>query len=106
MEKREVKKLITSNPDEFSDVSRALSKATLTMKSTSKMSFEQFINLIEDHEDFEVNDFVGQFSRAIVAPRDDSGFDVKPKRFTFYVPIMVIFSLIQIVCYLYDYITT
>ena len=103
MEKREVKRLITSNPDEFVDVSRALSKATLTMNSTSKMSFVQFLNLIEDHEDFEVNDFVSQVSRAIVAPRDDSGIDVKPKGFTFYIPVMVIFSIIQITCFMYDF---
>ena len=68
------------------------------------MSFLQFLNLIEDHEDFEVNDFVGQVSRAIVAPRDDSGFDTKPKGFTFYVPIMVIFSMVQIICFMHDYI--
>lgn len=94
-----MKNLITSNPDEFADVSRALSKATLTMKSTSKMSFAQFLNLIEDHEDFEVNDFVGQLTRAVIAPRDDSGFDVKPKGFSFYIPVMMIFSAIQIVCF-------
>ncbi|CAO1436316.1 unnamed protein product [Diamesa serratosioi] len=105
LEKRELKKLITSNPDEFEDVAKALSQASLTMKSSSKMSFEQFLNFIEDHEDFEVNDFVEKFSRALVLPRDDCGFDVKPKGFTFYIPIMVIFSLIQISFFLYDFIT-
>ncbi|CAO1422679.1 unnamed protein product [Diamesa hyperborea] len=104
LEKREVKSLITSNPDEFEDMSKALSKAILTMRSTSRMSFQQFLNLIEDHEDFEVDDFVGQISKAIVAPRDDSGSDTKPKGFTFYVPIMVVFSIIQIACFLIDFI--
>ncbi|CAO1439729.1 unnamed protein product [Diamesa tonsa] len=105
LEKREVKSLITSNPDEFEDMSKALSKAILTMRSTSRMSFQQFLNLIEDHEDFEVDDFVGQISKAIIAPRDDFGMDTKPKGFTFYVPIMVVFSIIQITCFLVDVIT-
>ena len=105
MEKREVKRLIISNPDEFVDLGRALSKVTITMRATSKMSFLQFLNIIENHENFEVNDFVGQFSRAIIAPRDDSGFDTKPKGFTFYVPIMLIFSMVQIICFMHDYIT-
>ena len=97
LKKEEIENLIQCNPDEFDDVNEAISKVS------DSISFKQFLELVDNAAITEDNEDDKEFTEYIESS-DNFGIEFKPKGFTFYVPIILVVSIVQIICFLYDFI--